>query len=107
MVFRECDTEPANRIHVESVFGCDGRLTESGGCSPRTSITARHRNSSEGRCPMIGKHAPAVHGLSILLLAVGSVITYTEVTTGTHASSSAVRGTQTATPPPLPPALRL
>jgi len=54
---------------------------------------------------MIGKHAPAVHGLSILLLAVGSVITYTEVTTGTHASSSAVRGTQTASLPLFLPAV--
>ena len=54
---------------------------------------------------MIGKHAPTVHVLSILLLAVGSVITYTEVTTGTQASPSAVRAAQTASLPLFLPAV--
>ena len=51
---------------------------------------------------MIGKHAPTVHVLRILLLAVGSVITYTEFATSTLASPSAVPGAQMASPLFLP-----
>ena len=54
---------------------------------------------------MIGKHAPTVHVLSILLLTVGSVITYTELTTSTQASPSAARAAQTASLPLFLPAV--
>jgi FG-GAP-like repeat len=54
---------------------------------------------------MIGKHAPTVPVLNMLLLAVASVVTHTEVSTRAHASTSAMRAAQSANLPLFLPAV--
>jgi len=54
---------------------------------------------------MIGKHPRTVHVVRILLLVIAGAITYTELTTSTQASPSAVSGAQTASLPLFLPSL--